>query len=482
VGFGIEKNIRAFEHHFCLVMGHPYMWCYTTDWMNRWEECKPMEVTSQCMISAGLGACVEQQSMQVDISVQMKDLIIDCGEHHGLQAFKYEASKAGKWARFRYSCCYMEDAPLAVVPARTVLEPTADLWEGIYCPVKLIQPEDGINSRLDYKQVWNFRGLVPLEITTLKFNTKNGKWCSSAGCSAGPLLHPLDAQLDTESWFVRPVTDFATDFGVQVAKGAKKGIKPKKLPPPKLLSFAPVDPEELYEDECKAESDPASLEFKRDKMVEAGETLGKDSENPCYYVGTVNNGENKGSMAWEENDMAGNSGTPKDGITYKSVKECYDRQGTRDKELAKMTYAHSLVHNEHLTALASDAIDAITGVIPDPIVAPVGAGLKFTPRKSVSAALKMVLDNKDWMADLALEGYQQVWNQAADGDCDWAIHGLARTFCDLHCIRDAVKKGNKLMVDSVAGSVEVLNMNMQALFSHYLGEHWPCPCTDIDAG
>jgi len=61
------------------------------------------------------------------------------------------------------------------------------------------------------------------------------------------------------------------------------------------------------------------------------------------------------------------------------------------------------------------------------------------------------------------------WALADNGDCNSQQHSLARIFCDLHCIRDAVKKGNKLILDSLSDSVSILNLNMQALFNHYLG-------------
>jgi len=66
--------------------------------------------------------------------------------------------------------------------------------------------------------------------------------------------------------------------------------------------------------------------------------------------------------------------------------------------------------------------------------------------------------------------YEKRWAEADNGDCSSLQHGLARTFCDLHCIRDAVKKGDKLILQGLSKSVSALNRNMQALFTHYLGE------------
>merc|ERR1712008_626127 len=225
------------------------------------------EVRYKCSLSVGLGACVEAQAPQMQIPSQLADLGFECGEHHGLQEFKGEASDGGHWARFRYRCCFMDSSPLTAVPLRASLSDTAEVWEGIYCPVKWKNPKDGISGRLDYRQIWNFRGGYPsVPIPELKFNTNTGLWCSGApvdSCAEGPLVDPLDAKLSTTAWAVRPITDFGAE-GAKMPKGEKK--KPRK-PPPTLSGYTAPDPESEYAEECKEDMNPAAETFNRDKMV-----------------------------------------------------------------------------------------------------------------------------------------------------------------------------------------------------------------------
>ncbi|CAE7225543.1 unnamed protein product, partial [Symbiodinium natans] len=49
-------------------------------------------------------------------------------------------------------------------------------------------------------------------------------------------------------------------------------------------------------------------------------------------------------------------------------------------------------------------------------------------------------------------------------------HGFARTFCDLHCIRDAVRKGDDAILRALEEAVEIVGKNTQILLEHYVGE------------
>ncbi|CAK9016359.1 Uncharacterized protein SCF082_LOCUS13144 [Durusdinium trenchii] len=46
-------------------------------------------------------------------------------------------------------------------------------------------------------------------------------------------------------------------------------------------------------------------------------------------------------------------------------------------------------------------------------------------------------------------------------------HGFARTFCDLHCIRDAVRKGDDAILRALEEAVEIIGKNTQLLLEHY---------------
>ena len=41
-------------------------------------------------------------------------------------------------------------------------------------------------------------------------------------------------------------------------------------------------------------------------------------------------------------------------------------------------------------------------------------------------------------------------------------HGLARLFCDLFCVRDAVLKGDAAILQTLQSAVQTMNQNLQA--------------------
>jgi len=57
-----------------------------------------------------------------------------------------------------------------------------------------------------------------------------------------------------------------------------------------------------------------------------------------------------------------------------------------------------------------------------------------------------------------------------NADCNSAQHGLSRIFCDLHCIRDAVKVGDSAILKSLADAVRVVGENTNLLLEHYSGQ------------
>merc|ERR1719271_203861 len=54
-------------------------------------------------------------------------------------------------------------------------------------------------------------------------------------------------------------------------------------------------------------------------------------------------------------------------------------------------------------------------------------------------------------------------------DCSPVVNGFRRTLCDLHCVRDAVKKGNTAILHSLASAVETLQENTDLLMEYYTG-------------
>jgi hypothetical protein len=375
------------------------------------------------------------------------------------------------------------------------LAATAAGWEGIYCPVGRKR-----YGRHTFKQEWNFGGLMPpgSSIPTLKYDPLTNKWCSSKSCAQGPELHPLDAKLDTRDWAMGAITDFLTDFTVDMAKGGKDEAGKAERKPPTLLTFAPPNPEDAYAAECKQELDPSSTgeaegekKFDLEKMNKVAEEL--DDENPCKLVGGPD------SAAYYPNDLSG-AGLGKavvtgaatmfgavfpsasdlglnpladefkaeQGVTYTTHLDCMNRQYRRDRLSALATYSKDmmLAPVPFISKLYDYVMDA---AVPDMIASPMGVGGEFA-LSAVPKGIKGQIEEAYTMGvNFLHDRFQQVKAEADANDCGETSTAFRRTFCDLHCIRDAVRKGNKLILDGLGKSVEILNSNLQALFNHYLG-------------
>jgi len=96
-------------------------------------------------------------------------------------------------------------------------------------------------------------------------------------------------------------------------------------------------------------------------------------------------------------------------------------------------------------------------------------GFEFEPLALWGGFETLNNDLRDLEANNELANKQWDFANVDSGDCSSLQFGLARTFCDLHCIRDAVKKGNEAILESLENVVDIVGQNTQLLFEHYLG-------------
>ena len=67
---------------------------------------------------------------------------------------------------------------------------------------------------------------------------------------------------------------------------------------------------------------------------------------------------------------------------------------------------------------------------------------------------------KHFKNDFGMAKKEWEWAKADNHDCNSVQHGLALIFCDLHCIRDAVRKGNDAILKSLEDATAVTGENM----------------------
>ncbi|CAE7827297.1 unnamed protein product, partial [Symbiodinium sp. CCMP2456] len=279
---------------------------------------------------------------------------------------------------------------------------------------------------------------------------------------------------------VVPVSDFDAKFE---AFGAKL---------PKRFQSKRKDP--AYVPECKEESDPGSEKFDQKIMNEVAEEL-KDTDNPCGLVfstpktkkkktglppdnffgipdidgfGDVfgseidNDGEGMSYYAWnlDDVDQPGASG-----LTPKTVNECASREIKRDFKLAQWQREYE-VFQQRLEVL--EKAEAPLAALPEVQVGVFGVGITIKTGKIASNVVKAFRRASTLNNEMRLWARDSRFATADNEDCNSLQHGLARIFCDLHCVRDAVKKGDAAILTSLEEGVSVLQREMRNLFQAFV--------------
>ncbi|CAK9012016.1 Uncharacterized protein SCF082_LOCUS11344 [Durusdinium trenchii] len=325
----------------------------------------------KCATVAGLGSCWEEVSLEVPLSdvASLKFVLVDCGERNALRALEFEPNIATASLRLKGTCCSLAMLPVALNPTEEFSDFSENSGfslqqaEGMYCPTGL---DD--SGRPSFKQTFSFKPDATAT-GTLLYNRAEGKWevteSTNSWAVEADVVHPLDlgdtelvSSGSQESLHVMPMLDFNSIFtgkGVEaLATPETSSAVTKWKTPPTLLTFAADDPD--YVPECQDKFHPGDANFKRDEMNDNAEGLWSDdpqnpAENPCAYIYSTESYETGQSlqnvklgagMSWEPRDKVrsdpdygndGSSGTAGRGLTYRTVKECSDREISREYDL-----------------------------------------------------------------------------------------------------------------------------------------------------
>lgn len=300
-------------------------------------------------------------------------------------------------------------------------------------------------------------------------------------CAKGSLVHPLDGALTGASWQVVPVSDFDGEFK---AKGTTKEQKKKSRKPPKLLEFKAAAPE--YAKECRDEVTPGTSEYQLEALNTQMQEL--PGEHPCKLIGgsfepeEVDNpeyGSQPGApqkikvmqthgTTWKANDLGETvNGEYQSGITYDRVWQCAKREQNRDFKLAKQAR-----HRDKL-AWMFNYMHLMGGIpctlIPNLVVAPLGAGAENEPSDICEQMNDIHWSFQESLQDELLSKHTFEYEEAISEDCDPLQLGMARAFCDLYCIKNAVKSGDKAILRSLEAANDIMGKNMKMLFEYYTG-------------
>jgi hypothetical protein len=117
-----------------------------------------------------------------------------------------------------------------------------------------------------------------------------------------------------------------------------------------------------------------------------------------------------------------------------------------------------------------DIIDILTPLIPDVDLEPLGFGVSMPAGDVANAVGNSMVNLFERDEEKKHLHWGSQFAEADNYDCNSLQHGLARTFCDLHCIRDAVRQGDAAILQGLEGAVEIVGKNTQLLLEHYVGD------------
>lgn len=141
-------------------------------------------------------------------------------------------------------------------------------------------------------------------------------------------------------------------------------------------------------------------------------------------------------------------------------------QGDIERDLASAR----LDYHGALTEFIMDMVEAgggmICDAIPDVMIAPFGTGVGMNPGKICEGAMELVGAIKTFAGPASgFHFAKQGWEIEQEGyaACNPMQIGFARAFCDIHCVRDAVIRGDRSIVRNLELATKKTNNNMATL-------------------
>jgi len=427
----------------------------------------------ECSKIGGLGACFDYYSAQVEVpsfgqaksnwAKPMRMLTVNCGQNSVLGAFHFEFSEGGKWGRVRYQCCKAGGAPVTFDPRGQVGELMSN-FDGTFCP----SGRDA-SDRLMYQA----------GSQTLTFHRDGGKWCVGTDCSeVTDIASPLG--LMTSNWEVVNVSDFNGAFEGQMPKdknsqsledilgNLKKPKRPRAPPMPELEEFKAEQPK--YAAECLnyqnlwksvtetfRDDEDNDLE-KTEKLLPEPSTEGSelDDYHPCEVA--------KGAGGIFGSFGGGDGSTAPENMMYADWNNCMQQDINRDLGFAKLDWNGA--RNGFIWDMVATSAKAVCFAIPDVIVSPFGTGFGLRPSKICEGAVKLQKAARAFAGpSMAYGSAQKRWAMESEdwNACNPLQVGFARLFCDVHCVRDAVIRGDRSIIRNLEKATKKTNNNMAAL-------------------
>eukprot|EP00930_Biecheleria_cincta_P067071 TRINITY_DN5344_c0_g2_i1.p1 TRINITY_DN5344_c0_g2~~TRINITY_DN5344_c0_g2_i1.p1 ORF type:complete len:5220 (+),score=634.47 TRINITY_DN5344_c0_g2_i1:1608-17267(+) len=157
------------------------------------------------------------------------------------------------------------------------------------------------------------------------------------------------------------------------------------------------------------------------------------------------------------------------GLTIESL----DAAGKRE-----MQRQHDRIVSEvqsHAMSFGAQVEEALTKLpctaIPKPVTSPLGFGITINPDNICSFLVETLMDEVKRRA--GFQGFKAEVEEEEAAIADAPIYEKGpyyKIYCDLHCIEDAVYKGNMAVLSSLHGQTQRIESRVQQMMRHYFGE------------
>jgi len=292
----------------------------------------------------------------------------------------------------------------------------------------------------------------------------------------------LPVNVQNASFEVVNITDFDGNFegggvpkqpgeGMPSKEGLKSLTKPSRpLPPPmpELATFKAEMPK--YSAECLNYQNlwkKVSETFKNtedetlaeeSKLEADPSTVGKEMESyhPCEVAKTAGGIFGK---------LAGQSGAKApENMMYSDWNDCMQGDINRDLADANLDYQGAMSTFVH--DISKESLGLICKGVPNVEVAPFGLGIAMNPSK-ICGGVKDLAEAIAKFTSPAMGFGISVKKHALQVEgfnaCNPLQVGFARAFCDIHCVRDAVVRGDRSIIRNLEQATTKTNINLKRL-------------------
>ena len=98
---------------------------------------------------------------------------------------------------------------------------------------------------------------------------------------------------------------------------------------------------------------------------------------------------------------------------------------------------------------------------PDIAIAPLGLGTQIEPDVMCEQILAISFMVPDFAFGMANMGMALKYEEEDEQACNPFQVGLSRLFCDIHCVRDAVIRGDRTIIRNLEKATKISNDNMR---------------------